>query len=506
MLTHWSGVVAITLASVVNAQVSPVVGRDVLAAWYLEADRAWTSSQSAAAPTPDAVERANREFDSATTAFFRLAFGEAIGTLRQMSARLTFPDLPPPGPIDQPMVMEAAPRLWVKGEAPPRLSLVSIRPYAGQEAAKVSVQLIASLDQPGIVAGANAPVNVEAHPAEMISADLSTGLKELAGVIGTRPGRWTLTLADTRGVPLAYETLWTVESSLAAIRVANAPRLAALAGKVKPASLEAAASRNRLLTDTPGRSNSAEFLADFGTLPADVNREISELEAGRDPYPLDGTWWFTLGGEPVAEGQKRLSPIACWASATPAKPGVKRPLIIALHGAGGDESMFFRGYGAGALSRLSSEDGLVIASPATGALMASGSNFTRLVSALGDWYDTDPDRIYVIGHSMGAGAASSLAQRHAGQIAAVVCFAGGQVGKEKAICPMLFIAGEIDPLIPASRLRPMALAAAGAGLPVEFREKTGNGHTFIVGDHLPEAFEWLLVHRRNAAAEPREGP
>ena len=103
-------------------------------------------------------------------------------------------------------------------------------------------------------------------------------------------------------------------------------------------------------------------------------------------------------------------------------------------------------------------------------------------------------------------AATLFAQSEADRLAGVVALAGGgRVRTDRAMAPTLFLAGEIDPIVPASRVRSAYESAKAAGFPVEFRVAKNYGHTLLVGDHLPEAIAWLFERRRTPAKteEPR---
>jgi pimeloyl-ACP methyl ester carboxylesterase len=135
-----------------------------------------------------------------------------------------------------------------------------------------------------------------------------------------------------------------------------------------------------------------------------------------------------------------------------------------------------------------------------------GSNiahFDALLEAAAAAYPVDRDRVYVVGHSMGAGVAAMIAQVRADRLAGVVCIAGGPRGRlEAQPAPMLVFAGEFDPLFPARRMREQATQAAKDGRRVEFREAKGNGHTLIVGAKLAEAVEWMLARKLEPPPAP----
>ncbi|MBS0197259.1 MAG: dienelactone hydrolase family protein [Planctomycetes bacterium] len=458
-------VMCVALMLVGAARAQEAITRDVLAWWYLEADRAWS-----AARTPEKVKDANSAFDRATLAFFRLGFADAIGELRGLRRSLT--GAKAGEGFDPVLLMSVEPRVVREGAVKVRARSLVVRGDGQAESAKVLVRWSG---------GANWEKELELN-ARVGEAWAGETTIELAGA---RPGRWEIELVN-HGEAQAHERVYGVEASLDQVRERYAKRLEALKGKEPLAeSVAVCEQRNKLLTDAPSRNTSAQFMAEYDTLARRLEAELAALEAGKDPYPLEGVWWCAI---PTKTGS-----VPCWVSG-PVGTGEKVPLIIALHGAGGDENMFVSGYGQGAVMGRAAR-GCVVASPATMTLMSSDANFDALVERLCAWYPVDRSRVYVIGHSMGAGAASRLAARRSGTVAGVVCFSGGGMPKAGPMSPMLVIAGETDPLAPAARLRPGVEKAAADGMPVEFREKAGYGHTFVVGDYLEEAVAWLWEKR-----------
>jgi pimeloyl-ACP methyl ester carboxylesterase len=172
----------------------------------------------------------------------------------------------------------------------------------------------------------------------------------------------------------------------------------------------------------------------------------------------------------------------------------KRPLgvLLALHGAGGDENMFVDAYGQGVAARLAAEQGLVLVSPTTTPFVQSAEPFDSLLAVLRRDYRVDTTRVYVMGHSMGAGAAASLARARPSQIAAVVCLAGGAPVAVSFAPPMLFIGASLDPIIPAARVR-----AAAEGTPTgRYEELAGEGHTLMVRRGVLRGLAWIAELQR----------
>jgi predicted esterase len=251
----------------------------------------------------------------------------------------------------------------------------------------------------------------------------------------------------------------------------------------------AAQARVRLLVDTISPERSAEFLSKPADLAAAVSREIDQLAKGRNPYAkATGDRWTAYrgaGGEVVP--MRLIAP--------PAAASKPVGMLIALHGAGGDENMFPMSYGRGIAMRLASEAGLLFVSPSTTAFMKSPEQFDSLLAVLRADYQIDASRIYVMGHSMGAGAAARLAQQRPQQLAAVACLAGGAAVNVPGAPPMLFIGASLDPIIPARTVQ-----AAASGTPTgRYEERPNEGHTLMVRGGVQRAVPWLLQHRRSDA-------
>lgn len=171
-----------------------------------------------------------------------------------------------------------------------------------------------------------------------------------------------------------------------------------------------------------------------------------------------------------------------------------RPLgvLLALHGAGGDENMFVDAYGQGIAARLAAEHGLVLVSPTTTPFVQSAEPFDSLLAVLRREYRIDTTRVFVMGHSMGAGAAASLARARPSHLAAVVCLAGGAPVAVSSAPPMLFIGAALDPIIPAARVR-----AAAEGTPTgRYEELAGEGHTLMVRRGVMRGLAWMAELQR----------
>lgn len=269
-----------------------------------------------------------------------------------------------------------------------------------------------------------------------------------------------------------------------------------LSGHTDPRRIEVARARASLLTDTPGFERSTDFLLDLNALAERVGVE------GPPTIHFDDFWGvFFVGGLPNEGGVAVPVRVAQPAVLRPTVGSEeRRPLLIVLHGAGGDENMFFEGYGAGMLAHLASTRYMVVAAPLNSPLAAGPEVFDALVDQLAQDYTFDRRRVYVLGHSMGTGAATAWSRLRSDKIAAAVNIAGivsyGEGGPgAKPLPPTLVVIPELDGLIPPARMNAVADAAEKAGLPVTIRRVPDYGHALVVGRILPEAVDWLLQHR-----------
>lgn len=253
----------------------------------------------------------------------------------------------------------------------------------------------------------------------------------------------------------------------------------------------------RELATTTGIHNSVESLVISHDLLLDqLVDEFESIKDGRNPYTnRRGDIWrpYFISDHPAPMRlfcpEHREPPAAGW------------PLVIALHGAGGNEHMFMAAYGAGRIKELAEQRGFIVASPLNSPLSAQPMVFDGLVDSIAADYPIDRTRVYLIGHSMGAGVALAWSKLRTDKVAASALIAGvGRFNAKDKIPPTLLIAPELDGLIPAKSIIAAADQAKGFGLPVECREIKDYGHTLVVGHVLPEVVEWLLEQRSSPAA------
>jgi len=166
-------------------------------------------------------------------------------------------------------------------------------------------------------------------------------------------------------------------------------------------------------------------------------------------------------------------------AAFPEKLAKPTTVVIALHGAGGSENLFFEGYGGGLAAKEATRRGWVFLSPrATSAAAADSLAWLREVWKL------DPKRIFVMGHSMGGGLALGSGALKPTALA-LFAPAAGSIPEDLASTPVFLGVGKQEMAMlatSAQRLRPKV---------TEFREYSPCEHLMIVADGLPDAYRFF---------------
>ncbi len=165
------------------------------------------------------------------------------------------------------------------------------------------------------------------------------------------------------------------------------------------------------------------------------------------------------------------------------------PLVVALHGLGASENMFFEGYGDGLIAKLCRERGWLLLSPRSGYL-----EFTMPVGAIVDelakLYPVDKSKVFVVGHSMGAAQAVAEAQARPNLFAGVAALGGsGKITAAAKITkvPVLVGVGTSDFALEGARKMAQQLKDGGVAN-VVLKEYADVEHIMSVRESLPDAF------------------
>ncbi len=169
------------------------------------------------------------------------------------------------------------------------------------------------------------------------------------------------------------------------------------------------------------------------------------------------------------------------------------PTLVCLHGMGGSENLFFDGYGNGVFPRMASERGWLVLATRVNGLLGAGPapDVPAVLDRLAERYPIDPKRVYVVGHSMGAGHAVQLALRNPDRYRAVAALGGGgQVAKADLLKELPFFVGcgtKDFALMGAKALH----KALDGKAPVTFKEYPDIEHMMIVREAAEDVFKFF---------------
>lgn len=201
------------------------------------------------------------------------------------------------------------------------------------------------------------------------------------------------------------------------------------------------------------------------------------------------------------------------------------PLIVALHGLGGDSNFIVRGR----LVDLAEEGGYIVVGPmgynvggwygspvvVFGGRPIEPANLTELsekdvmnvLAIARKEFNVDPNRTYLMGHSMGGAGTLFLGQKYAGEWAALAAIAPAAFmmqAKQKDILapiqkaglPLIITQGDQDPAVPVANTRTWAAAMAEMKLEHQYLEMPGRDHGNIIDDGMPDIFRLFAAHSR----------
>jgi predicted esterase len=226
-------------------------------------------------------------------------------------------------------------------------------------------------------------------------------------------------------------------------------------------------------------------LRGFGRYPfteqfAEANRILDDLEAGRDPFASkhgDFRRAYRSAVDQTLQPYRLFVPHAYDGSRD-------FPLVVALHGSGGDENDFFDSYPDAPLEPEAERLGFLVVCPKgrgpnSGYRGAAEQDVFDVLAQVRREYRVDQRRIYLMGHSMGAYAAWRLAAERPELFAALGLIAGGgdPAGMVKLRqVPQYVVHGALDEAVPVAQSRAMVTAARQAGATVVYVELPRAGH------------------------------
>jgi predicted esterase len=236
-----------------------------------------------------------------------------------------------------------------------------------------------------------------------------------------------------------------------------------------------------------------------------------------DPRVQQRTYRFAETGEDLAYTVFVSSKV---------RPDTPAPLIVALHGYGGDSNFLVRGR----LVDLAEENGYIVVGPlgynATGwygspVIVIGGGpieppnlaelsekDVLNVLAIARHEFNIDPRRTYLMGHSMGGAGTLFLGQKYADQWAAIAAIAPAAFLMQPtqkdilapikaAGLPLMITQGDKDPVVPPTATRTWASAMAELGVTHEYIEMPGRDHGTIIADGMPDLFRFFAAHPRS---------
>lgn len=346
---------------------------------------------------------------------------------------------------------------WLYGERPAAPLAVTVRCEGVRLAGPEQVQL-----------GADPSTTVTfrwPEPTEALEGDLVLDVSLSAGA--GEPVARAVTLARVPGVRERLDALAQPLSE-------KAPALEARTLKARLKLLESLAAGSTEETDFPA----ARLLVEAEAMSAAAAKGEPWFGGG-----ARGQHWLSVPVGRRAASVRLLVP----SSYDPARPG---PIVVALHGMGGSENMFFDAYGAGLAARLCEERGWLMVAPRVSPL---GTSAEAVLDGLEERLVFDRERVLLMGHSMGAGVGQRLVSKRPEAYRAFVAMGGGSSQRDPApwsAVPLYATAGERD--FGRSGVEALHASLEGSGeadrrLVIE----PGTEHLLIVAEALPAAFQWL---------------
>ncbi len=239
---------------------------------------------------------------------------------------------------------------------------------------------------------------------------------------------------------------------------------------------------------------------DFKTEFASAEEILDAVSAGRDPFAGkqgDFRRAYVSKVDGTLQPYRLFIPNSYDGSKT-------APMVVALHGMGGDENSMFDSYGK-ELPRDAQAHGFIVAAPKgrEPASMYRGSAEQDVLDVMADVereYKVDRSRVYLMGHSMGGYGTWSIAMDHPDLFAALGPISGGgdASGMVKiAAIPQYVTHGDDDRTVNVTQSRTMVEAGKKAGATITYNEVPGGSHVSVAQPAFAPMFDFFAKQARN---------
>lgn len=207
------------------------------------------------------------------------------------------------------------------------------------------------------------------------------------------------------------------------------------------------------------------------------------------------------------------------------------PLIIALHGLGGDQNSLLRGNAID----LAEEGGYILAGPmgynsggwygspvmnlggrgGRGGGAPQPDNLDELsekdvmnvLAMMREEFNVDDSRTYLMGHSMGGAGTLFLGSKHNDQWAAIAAIAPAAFLMQQnrghilrpikdASLPVIVVQGDADTAVPVDNTRQWIDTMKELDIELEYVEIPGGDHGSVISDGMPDIFEFFAEHTK----------
>ena len=236
---------------------------------------------------------------------------------------------------------------------------------------------------------------------------------------------------------------------------------------------------------------------------ASANAILYALEGGRDPFAGKRGDNHKAYRSPV---DQTLQPYRLFIPKS--YDGTKAmPLLVALHGMGGDENSMFDFYQEGVLKREAERAGFLVVCPKgrDSASMYRGSAEQDVLDVIAEVerdYKVDRNRVFLMGHSMGGFGTWSVAMDHPDLFAALGPISGGgnPAGMVKIRdIPEYVVHGDDDKTVSVNQSRTMVEAGKKAGAKITYVEIPGGSHVDVAAPQFGPMLDFFAKQSRHNA-------